>query len=129
MINKIIFTKTISSHNSQLEFCLPTGYKVYSPFSLTLSPNLITTLDLGVLLYSESPITLLYTLLPLLPLCSIVDSCQVVAPKQSTSLSLSLLSTQPLTLDPLFPIANLVVLQTSFIDLFEVNSSVFKQYV
>jgi hypothetical protein len=131
MINKLLWTRKEPRQKiRQFEFELPTGFKVFTIEELSVSKGHITSVDLGVKIKSIEPITLVFT-----PTIYSTDFCLInpvliIPPKQE--IDLNLLITNPsydnkfFELEKEFHIANMVVVNTSYTNLIELNNKQFE---
>lgn len=135
MLNKIIWTKTSQFKDyNQFEFELPCGYRVFNSEDIVITNTSPTKIDLGIKIYSEEPITLIYTKSILSNDFLIIDPIQIIIPKCSCNLFLNVIN-------PFYEkdydhwelkkgslIATMIPVNTSFTNLLEVNNQVFTQY-
>lgn len=135
-MNKIIWTKTIKSVNEQLSFSLPTGYKIYTPNDVVILNTEPTIINLGVKIYSERPITLMYTKAITCADFLIIDSNQMIGAHQSTDLFITVInpdykerSSKNWVIKKDSCIASMIPIDTSYTNLFEVSNSVYEKYV
>lgn len=135
-MNKIIWTKTIESVQEQLSFFLPNGYRIYTPEDILVSNTEPTTINLGVKIYSKFPITLMYTEIIISNDFVIIDKNQMIAANQPTDLFLTVINPNyndgvcnNWTVKKDAYIANMIPIDTSYTNLFEVSNSVYEKYV
>jgi hypothetical protein len=135
MINKIIWTKSILDINyNQLDFALPSGYKIYTPTNTSISNKTYTCIKLGITIYTEEPITLVYTKAIHSFDFEIVNPLQLIPSKTSVELFLDLINPVYTEKEELWDIkagsliATMIPLLTSYNNLFEVSNKVFKNY-
>jgi hypothetical protein len=135
-MNKIIWTRTDDlCAKDQLEFCMPTGYKIFTTKAVNILSTNLTEIDLGLNIYSEKPITLLYTTTLLCDDFKIVNPTQMIAACTVTPLSLSVINpvykdeNNEWRLPANSYIANLIPIDSSYTNLFEVSNKVFNNYV
>lgn len=135
-MNKIVWTKIIDTcAKNQLEFCMPTGYKVFTSEDIKIVSTNITKVDLGVSIYSEKPITLIYTKTILSHDFNIVDPVQMIGAYQKTPLYINVINPVYSANEDLWVlpsnsyIANMIPIDSSYTNLFEVSNRVFKTYV
>ena len=135
MLNKIIWTKTSDFKDyNQFEFELPCGYSIYTSEDIEISNKNFTKVNLGVRIYSEEPITLIFTKSILSNDFLIIDPIQIIVPKNASNLFLNVIN--PMSTEDyeqwLLPkgslIATMIPVNTSFTNLLEVNKTTFEQY-
>lgn len=135
MLNKIIWTKTSKFKDyNQFEFKLPCGYSIYNCEDFEVSNVNLTKVNLGVSIYSEEPITLVFTKSILSNDFFIIDPLQIIVPKHSSNLFLNIINPNPIkdyenwNVPRGSLIATMVPFNTSFTNLFEVNNKLFEEY-
>ena len=134
MISKILFTKDPSIKNiNQLDFEMPVGYKLYTPETIEVSPYWISTIDLQVSVFTDTPATFIFT--PAIQSIDfrLIDPFQLIAPQVATPLKLNVVNPIPdgeeaWELEAGSLVATLLVVETYTVNLFEVSNKVFKQY-
>jgi hypothetical protein len=135
MLNKIIWTKTSSFKDyNQFEFKLPCGYSIYTSEDINISNENYTKVNLGVRIYSEEPITLIFTKSILSNDFLIIDPIQIIVPNSASDLFLNVINPiqkkdyEKWVLPKGSLIATMIPVNTSFTNLLEVNNNTFKQY-
>lgn len=135
MIDKIIFTRDTETVElkDQLSFEMPVGYKLYNPDSVYIKREGPTLIDFKIKLFSERPITLLFTEAIQSTDFKIIDKVQVIAINMSTDLSISVINPDAncddWELEAGSLVATLVPVETMPINLFEVSNKVYRKYV
>lgn len=139
-MNKLIWTRKDSlSKQSQFDFVLPGGFKVYSFDSAVISSKTPTTLNCGVYVKSAEPVTLLFkSAIPTIDF-RLVSELNVIPPNQVINLDLTVINpcydigleeggyTREWTLKAGTHIANMVILNTSYTNLFETSKKEFEK--
>lgn len=131
ILNKLYWTKNqINKDYKQFSFDLPCGYYIYNIEEVVVKHNEPTLVNLGVSIYSEEPITLIYTKALLSNDFYIIDSVQIIPPKQSIDLFINVINPNndltSWTITNQSLIARMVIVNTSYTNLFEINSKNFK---
>lgn len=137
MINKIIWTKTNKEKTyNGLSFSLPSGYKITTIYDYLIYKDKTTAIDLGVSIYSEQPIVLMFSKALTAFDFYIIDCHQIIPAHTSTDLSISVINpfykeedNEPYLIKEQSYIANMIVMQSTYTNLFEVSNSVYKKYV
>lgn len=136
MINKIIWTKSNTEiEYSQFDFSLPSGYKVYATEDIYISTKQVRSINLQVSIYSEKPITLLYTKALVCYDFDIIDPHQMIGAHYETPLFINVINPHYTEGDDEWLlkkgslIANMIPIDSSYTNLFEVSNKVFKEYV
>jgi hypothetical protein len=137
MINKIIWTKNYPNIKyNQLEFNLPLGYKIFSIKDQSILNTQPSIIDLGISIYSENPLILLYSKAITSNDFSIIDCHQIIPAKCSTDLFLTVINPNYKDIEERSwhlckeaYLANMIPVDMSYTNLFEVSNSVYKTYV
>lgn len=135
MIDKIIYTrdKETLRIKDQLEFVMPVGYKLYTPEGVYVDNDSPSVIDFKIKVYSEKPITLLFTEAIHSTDFKIIDRVQMIAPLTATDLKITVINPNPECQDwqvrPESLVATMVPVETVSINLFEMSNNKFEQYV
>lgn len=127
ILNKLYWTKNqVDKNYKQFGFDLPCGYYIYNIEEIIVKNNQATPVNLGVSIYSEEPITLLYTKTLLSNDFYIIDSFQIVPPKQPIDLFINVINpssdcSESWLIEKQSLIARMIVVNTSYTNLFEIN--------
>ena len=135
MIDKIIFTRDKETLNlkEQLEFQMPIGYKLYAPDGVFVDRESPSVIDFKIKMFSEKPITLIFTEAIHSTDFKIIDRVQMLPPLMTTDLKISVINpdrkSQDWTVGRGSLVATMVPVETVSINLFEVSNRVFRKYV
>ena len=132
MINKLFWTKYYPHKYEQFEFSLPNGFKVNTVFDINVKSSDISTVNLGVTVKSDLPITLFFT--PVIHSIDfrIVNPIQIIAPGVPTQLELAIINPnynedEDWVIKANSHIANMIVFNTSYTNLMEVSNNSFNK--
>ena len=135
MIDKIIFTRDKETLNlkEQLEFVMPVGYQLFTPDGVYVEHEKPKVIDFKVKVFSEKPVTFIFTEAIHSTDFKIIDRVQMIAPNVSTDLKITVINPNPECQNwqvwPESLVATLVPVETVTVNLFEVSNKVYKKYV